>query len=306
MVTAPMRHGVEKASPPRRVVVVGAHGFVGGAVTRRLIAAGSDVLVLTRHDVDLCASDAGARLAAHLRPEDAVVLAAAIAPCKSSAMLAENLAMVRAMIEALRVSPPAHIVNISSDAVYPDSMRPLSEVTPPAPDSLHGVMHLARELSLSSEVEAPMAHVRPTLIYGLGDPHNGYGPNRFLREAARGDTITLFGAGEELRDHVWVEDVAEIVLRVLMHTSTGALNIATGEVHSFHQVAEWAVAGGDAASRIAQTQRQGPMPHNGYRAFDPELTFRLFPGFNYRPLRKGLAHVQAEMAALRLSDGADG
>lgn len=306
MVTEPMRHGSDLALRPRRVVVVGAHGFVGGAVTRRLISAGSDVLPLKRRHVDLCAPNAGETLAAYLRPTNSVVLAAAMAPCKTSAMLVENLAMVRAMVEAFRITTPLHVVNISSDAVYPDLTSPLSEITPPAPDSLHGVMHLARELSLSSELEVPMAHVRPTLIYGLNDPHNGYGPNRFLRQAAQGETITLFGAGEERRDHVWVDDVAEIILRVLMYSSTGALNVATGEVHSFHQVAELVVAGSSSASRIAQSPRQGPMPHNGYRAFDPRLTRLLFPDFSYRALPDGLAHVQAEMTALRKSDGADG
>ena len=28
-----------------------------------------------------------------------------------------------------------------------------------------------------------MASLRPSLLYGIGDPHNGYGPNRFRRQA---------------------------------------------------------------------------------------------------------------------------
>jgi len=306
MATAPMRNGWDRAATPERVVVVGAQGFVGGAVARRLVAAGWDVLPLARRDVDLCAPEAGERLACCLRAGDAVVLAAAMAPCKTSAMLADNLAMVRAMVEALRRAKPRHVVNISSDAVYPDLMTPLSEVTAPAPDSLHGVMHLARELCLSSEVAAPIAHLRPTLIYGLDDPHNGYGPNRFLRQAARGDAIALFGDGEERRDHVFIEDVADLVQRVLMFAATGALNIATGEVYSFRQAAEWAALACGGASRIEPSPRHGPMPHNGYRAFDPQLALRLFPGFSYRPLPDGIAQVQAQMAASRGREPANG
>ena len=37
-------------------------------------------------------------------------------------------------------------------------------------------MHLARELMLKATVKAPLAVVRSTLIYGEGDPHNGYDP----------------------------------------------------------------------------------------------------------------------------------
>ena len=41
--------------------------------------------------------------------------------------------------------------------------------------------------------------MRSTLIYGEGDPHNGYGPNRFHRLAAAGQEIVLFG---EVPEHI--------------------------------------------------------------------------------------------------------
>src|SRR5205814_4943806 len=137
---------------------------------------------------------------------------------------------------ALPRAPVAHCLNRSSAASYADGPLPLTEASPTAPTSLHGVMHLARELMFRAEVKAPLANLRPTLIYGAADPHNGYGPNRFRRLAADGRDIVLFGAGEERRDHVHVDDVAELVVRVLQHRSFGALNIVTGEVHSFMEI----------------------------------------------------------------------
>lgn len=86
---------------------------------------------------------------------------------------------------------------------------------------------------LANLVGGSLCTLRPTLIYGIEDPHNGYGPNKFWRSAAAGEDIVLFGNGEERRDHVWVEDVAEVVVRVLLHQSIGCLNVATGKVHSF-------------------------------------------------------------------------
>ena len=35
--------------------------------------------------------------------------------------------------------------------------------------------------------------LRPTLVYGPGDTHNGYGPNMFLRAVNSGENIDLFG-----------------------------------------------------------------------------------------------------------------
>jgi nucleoside-diphosphate-sugar epimerase len=107
---------------------------------------------------------------------------------------------------------------------------------------------------LKATVKAPLAVVRSTLIYGSGDPHNGYGPNRFRRLADAGQEIVLFGEGEERRDHVLVDDVAEIVCRVIERRSQGTLNIATGEVMSFR-----AIAGGhgDARGRRARNATPG-------------------------------------------------
>src|SRR5258708_32506074 len=65
---------------PARVVVIGAAGFVGGALASRLDRDGVPVLRLARNDVDLRAPDAAARLQFHLRATDARVAAAATAP----------------------------------------------------------------------------------------------------------------------------------------------------------------------------------------------------------------------------------
>ena len=125
----------------------------------------------------------------------AAVKASAKAPVKNPAMLLENLRMAEVACAALQRSPVAHLIYISSDAVYKDSPQPLSEDSCAEPGSLHGIMHLAREVMLRSVHAGPLAVIRPTLVYGLEDPHNGYGPNRFRRLAAAGNEIVLFGQG---------------------------------------------------------------------------------------------------------------
>ncbi len=273
---------------PQRVVVMGAGGFVGGAIMRRLAEAGVKAIGLGRTDVDLLSEGAAPRLASILRPEDAFVGVSAIAPCKNADMLVQNMKLARSLTKALELSPVSHVINISSDAVYGDSSEPLSEASPLAPESLHGAMHLARELMFRSSVSAPLAILRPSLLYGAGDPHNGYGPNRFRRQANNGETIVLFGEGEEQRDHVYIEDVAQLVLRVLMRRSSGSLNVATGQVHSFRHIAEEIVRISGRSSQIQATARTGPMPHNGYRAFSVAACRSAFPDFCYTLLSDGL------------------
>jgi UDP-glucose 4-epimerase len=273
---------------PDRVVVIGAGGFVGGALANRLIRARIPTLALSRAEVDLLAVSASTTLADLLRPTDAVVAVAAIAPVKNAHMLADNMRIVTTITEAMSKVKVAHLVNISSDAVYADGPLPLTERSPMAPTSLHGAMHLARELALGAEAGAPVANLRPTLIYGASDPHNGYGPNRFRRLANQGSNLVLFGEGEERRDHVYIDDVAELITLVLQHKSVGALNVATGHVHSFMDIAKAVVALSGNATAVSCSPRVGPMPHNGYRPFDNTICQQAFPKFRYTLLREGL------------------
>jgi nucleoside-diphosphate-sugar epimerase len=280
---------------PARVVVVGAGGFVGSAVADRLEAYRVPVVRVGRTDVDFAQPGAEAKLAAILRTGDAVVASAARAPCKDAELLLENMLIVRGLVRALARVPVSHIVNISSDAVYADLHEPLSESSCAAPGTLHGAMHLAREAALRGELKVPLAILRPSLLYGASDPHNGYGPNRFRRQAAGGETIMLFGEGEERRDHVYIDDAAELVCRVLFRRSIGVLNIATGAVHSFREIAEKVVALSGRRVPIQGSPRTGPMPHNGYRSFDTLQCRSAFADFRYTSLDEGLARAQREM-----------
>ena len=286
-----LQHQNPSPKKPTRVVVVGAAGFVGSALVKTLKARGASVLPLTRRDIDLLAPDAQDKLASMLRPDDTFVAVAARAPCKNVQMLTENMKIVESMVGALAKSPVSHLVNISSDAVYADSPDPLTEESVAAPTSLHGVMHLARELAFQ-DVRAPFVTLRPSLLYGVADPHNGYGPNRFRRLANEGKEIVLFGEGEERRDHVSIEDVAELIARVIERRSTGSLNIATGKVHSFREIAELVTASAPKKVPIKGSPRSGPMPHNGYRPFDNAGTRAAFPDFTYTTLPDGIARAQ--------------
>jgi UDP-glucose 4-epimerase len=294
-----LRHLNATATLPERTVVIGAAGFVGGALMRRLASEHACALGITRKDVDLHASAAADRLAALLRPGDAVVAVAARAPCKDVGMMVENVIMTKAMVDALTGTPVAHVVNISSDAVYADGPVPLTEATPTAPTSMHGAMHLAREIAFASTLKPPLAILRPSLLYGADDPHNGYGPNRFRRLANAGKDIVLFGAGEERRDHVLIEDAAEVIFRVLQRRSVGTLNIATGRVHSFRDIAERVVAVAPRKVVITGSPRIGPMPHNGHRPFDIATCRAAFPDFTYTSIGAGIAHAQRDLATAR-------
>jgi len=286
-------HQTNPPQQPARAVVVGAGGFVGGAIARQLQNDKTPVLGITRKDVDLLQDGAAKKLAGLLRAEDAVVFVSAIAPARNAAALMQNLVMAEQLIAALAAQPVAHLVYISSDAVYADDANPVTERSCRQPSSMHGMMHAARELMLKTEAKVPLAILRPSLLYGARDPHNGYGPNRFRRLAQKGEPITLFGEGEERRDHVDIADVARLSSLVLAHRSRGELNLATGTSTSFRDIAELVVKLSGKSAAIRGTLRQNPITH---RHFDITESLKAFPQFRYTPLRDGLEGAARESA----------
>jgi UDP-glucose 4-epimerase len=264
---------------PSRVVILGSGGFVGGATLKRLKKEGVSVLALARTDLDLLSTGAGDKLASLLKADDALIVISAKAPVKNNAMLLDNIAMMKSVCDALEKQTVGHVVYISSDAVYADSPDALDETSSAQPASLHGVMHLAREVMLANTCTMPLAVLRPTLIYGL----------------AEGQEIVLFGNGEERRDHVLVDDVAELCVQTLLHKSEGVLNVTSGAVTSFKEIAEKVVALFEKPVAIKGSPRVGEMPHNGYRPFDPKATCAAFPDFKYTSIDAGLEKTHRDM-----------
>jgi nucleoside-diphosphate-sugar epimerase len=273
---------------PTRVVIIGAGGFVGGAIRKKLMADGINTLPLTRRELNLLDDSAAETLAQIVQPTDSVVMVSAVAPVKTAPMLMLNLKMAEVVCTVLAAKPIAHLVYISSDAVYADDANPVTESSYCAPSTLHGMMHAARELMVKSATAAPTAMLRPTLIYGVDDPHNGYGPNRFRRQAEKGEPIAIFGEGEERRDHVLVDDVAALAALMLTHRSRGALNAVTGVSTSFHDVAH-TIARLHGGAEVKSMPRPGPRPHLVHRFFDITDCHKAFPNFRFTPLVDGLA-----------------
>jgi len=281
---------------PERVVLFGARGFIGAALKRQLAAHAVPTLALTSSDVNLADAGAAEMLSTLLRPSDAVVMLAALTPDKGSdiSTLMRNLAMMQSLCAAIKKTGCTHLVYFSSDAVYDTDVSRVTEDTPASPQSLYGAMHYTREIMARNLDEVPLLILRPTIVYGLDDTHNSYGPNRFRRSALKDSRITLFGGGEETRDHIHVGDVAALTVRCLIHRSIGVLNFATGVSKSFHEVAELVARQFKNNIEVIKTSRGNPIT---YRHYDVTNLLKAFPDFGFVPLADGIARVHQEVAS---------
>lgn len=282
-------HELSEPRLPSRVVVLGAGGFLGRSLLRWLSATGTETLAPTSRELDLSAPDATERLAAILRPADSVVLLAAT---KSGARLDDdgfvaNVAMGAAVCNAVRRTGCAHVVYLSSDALYPFVTAPIREDVAPVPTSLYALMHLARETMLR-KLDTPVALLRVTQVYGAGDPHLAYGPARMVWSALREGRIVLYGAGPETRDHIHVDDVTSVLLEALTRRSRGLVNVATGRSTSFADLAQLVarICGGSIA--IEHEPPRMPVMH---RKFDTTALQEAFPDHLVTPLEAGIASM---------------
>lgn len=273
---------------PKRVVVLGSKGFIGSHVSKLLKQKNIPVLDISRNEIDLSKQSGSNKLSQLLNIDDFLLIASANAPVKNNQMLVSNVKMMEIIINAIEKVSLKRVVYLSSDAVYSDIKTPMNEESPTEPYSLHGTMHLTREVMLKNLSSINLSIVRPTLVYGENDPHNGYGPNQFFRLAAAGQNIKLFGAGEENRDHVYVYDVAKIICETLLSDHIGTLNIASGEIVTFKKIAEIISHLYDNKITINETIRAGKMPHNGYRSFNISKLEDLFPKIKMTKIEKGL------------------
>jgi nucleoside-diphosphate-sugar epimerase len=257
-----------------RLVVLGATGFVGSHVVERATSADWEIVALSSRDVDLADPAGGAALTAIVLDGDTVVHAAAVVPTKSASDVSRNLLMTQALVDALAGITVAQLVVVSSDAVYGSESGVVDETSACAPDSLHGVMSLAREM-VCAEVSTPvLTLVRPAAIYGHGDTHNSYGPNRFARQALDSGEITVFGAGEATRDHVTIADVADVIVRATSSRQAGIVNVASGQSISFSGLADLVRDSAPAGTRVVVA---GDESSPTFRTYDISRLARRFP-----------------------------
>jgi UDP-glucose 4-epimerase len=291
-----LTHHNAKPEKPARVVVLGAGGVLGKALLASLKADGIAALGVGSRDIDLQAPDAAEKLKNLLKPDDAVVFLSALTPDKGRdiATMMKNLRMAEASAAAFAAVKCRQLVYMSSDAVYQFGVGAVDETTPADPLDLYGVMHKAREVMMMSAVPADaLAILRCTLVCAADDTHNSYGPNRFRRQAAKEGKITLGGEGKETRDHVFADDVAELVRLVLLHRSAGLLNAVSGSSYSFAEVAHIVAASFDPPAEVSFAGGGVALTH---RHYDATALHQAFPNFHFQPLEAVVAEVGGRSA----------
>lgn len=289
--TIMLEHRHTTPQKPRRVVVLGASGFIARDLRRELAKREIEHRAIASDEIDLLKPESVGQLEMTLSENDALVITSCLTPDKGKdvATLMKNLTMARHVCQLLERIRCAHIIYISSDAVYDWRESLIRESSVRQASDLYSLMHIAREQMLTfaaAKSKIPLCLFCPCAIYGACDTHNSYGPNRFFRTAMKDRTITLFGGGEETRDHIYIEDVSRLLDFCLRHRSAGIINAVSGKAVTFHEVASRIAKLVGPDVKIECLPRGGPITH---RHFDVTERIKAFPSFSATPLENGLA-----------------
>lgn len=221
---------------PMRVLVTGSGGFLGAHVAARFDQAGWTVLAAGREGsdswrlarlgvaaepvrLDLTAS--GEEIAAAVagaRPDLIVHCAAYGVDYRFQDVAASartNLEGTLHLVRAAAQAKVGRIVHVGTCYEYGPSDRPIAEDAPPAPRSLYGITKAAATLAALGTAAShglALAVVRPFGMYGPLENDTKFVP--MILRACRDGRRTELTAGGQLRDYVYVGDVAEACLRL--------------------------------------------------------------------------------------------
>ena len=237
----------------QRILVTGAGGLVGMALTARLRDAGHEVVPLaSRADCDLTVpGDVGAVMR-FVRPETVLHLAASVFGVGGNLsfpaeVFYRNTLMNTTMIEACHQVGVRKIVAMGSAAIYADGLsQPMQEADAMAGephDSEYGYAYSKRAMFAQLKAYAQQYGLSHGFSYGFVIATNMYGPHdkfdplhghvvpsllkKFIDAEASGATVEIWGDGSPTRDFLYVKDAADGLLRIL-EQGEGAYNLATG------------------------------------------------------------------------------
>lgn len=285
-------------SVARNWLITGGCGFIGSALTARLLAAGGRVrivddlsvgsvaalprqvgyrdrdpveldgdwgqLELIRADVRAAETALGAAVGA-----DVIVHLAAstgVAPSIEAPRRDCEVNIIGTLnyLEAARVNDVKRFVFASSGAPLGEQEPPLHENKVPRPISPYGASKLAGEAYCSAywgSFGIETVALRFGNVYGPGSAHKESVVSKFLRRALTGEVLEVYGDGTQTRDFIYIDDIVEAIELAANRPGIGGevFHIATQKERTVNEIAQLVAAMvGERLGRKVVIQNKAP------------------------------------------------
>lgn len=273
-----------------KVLITGGAGFIGSNLAKYFLKEGVAVVILDNLSTGTRENIPDHRDLTFVKGDilDTKVLEHAIAGCDRVCHLAAAVGNVRSIetpeqdsrinvlgtlsvLDAARKTGIRKFVYSSSAAIFGEPMAlPLDEEHPLAPDSPYGVSKLAGELHArcyAKLYDMDVICLRYFNVYGPNQRFDAYGNviPIFATKKRKGEPFTIYGDGEQTRDFVHVEDVAQAnFLAATRSNVSGTYNIGSGLSITVNQLANiMNEAGEESAVKVKYMDaRKGEVKHS--------------------------------------------
>ena len=234
-----------------KIIVAGAKGLVGTAVTKQLEFSGLDYVGISRSDADLLDFESTRRLIHHLKTTCVIDAAAVVGGIKYNSdfpvkFLEENLEIQKNLMRASHEANVEKFVFLGSSCVYPrDCPQPIKEEYLLAgklekTNSAYAIAKIAGIEMVNAyrkQFNKNWISLMPTNIYGPNDNfdlnHSHVIPamiRKFVTaKNKRLPSVEIWGTGQAKREFLYVEDLARAILFCMeKYNSSEHLNIGYG------------------------------------------------------------------------------
>ncbi len=244
----------------QNILIIGGNGFIGSHIVDILKANNYNITVLSLHQeryrkplegVEYLNYDYGniSVLKEAIRYSNTILHLAHDTTPKVSFMdplneVFSNIAKFIKLLELVKDQGKRIVYFSSGGTVYGNSnLQKIAEDTVHWPISPYGVAKSTMEKYLymyHCNFQIPYLIIRPSNVYGIrsnfeGD--QGIIPI-FIKKALHNEKIQIWGTGENVRDYIYVTDLARAVYALIRKTSIqGVFNIGFGEGYSIKDVA---------------------------------------------------------------------
>lgn len=245
-------------------LITGGAGFIGSNVARRLLEAGLPVTILDnlqsgfRQNLELLPEAVFIEGDVRSAPDVARAMKGAATVYHLAASVGNqrsidkpiddaetNVIGTLTVLETMRRVGARKIVVSSSAGIFGElKTLPIREDHPLEPDSPYGCTKLCEEklcLAYAKLYDIEAVCLRYFNVYGPNQRFDAYGNviPIFAFKMLRGETLTIFGDGEQTRDFVNVHDVVQANLKAAAATGlSGAFNIGSGTRITINRLVE--------------------------------------------------------------------
>jgi UDP-glucose 4-epimerase len=146
------------------------------------------------------------------------------------------------MLEASRRSRVERFIFASSGAPVGEVEPPITEAKAPRPVSPYGASKLAGEGYCSAYFRSyglRTTALRFGNVYGPRSHHKSSVVAKFFKQALRGESLEIYGDGNQTRDFLYIEDLLQAILLAVRSDVGGEVfQIATSNETSVNEIAE--------------------------------------------------------------------